>query len=156
MNGISKSADIKRDEHRYDDIMGLPHHVSETHPPMPARDRAAQFAPFAALTGHETAIRETARLTEERIWLTENVKAVLDAKLQIIKEQIGEHPEVTITYFQPDRQKSGGAYVQVVGLVKKIDDYEHMVVMLGGTQIPVVEIIQIEGELFRMMENGEG
>ena len=111
------------DSHRYDDIIHLPHHVSTAHPPMPAADRAAQFSPFAALAGHEAAIRETARLTDERAELDENAKAVLDEKLRMIQEMLPAHPEITVTYFQPDAKKSGGAYVSVTGRVKKLDLY---------------------------------
>ena len=93
----------------YDDIIDLPHHVSETHPPMSRADRAAQFSPFAALTGYDAAVRETARMTERRIELDEGVKAELNARLNCILEHLSEHPQVSITYFMPDEKKSGGA-----------------------------------------------
>lgn len=132
--------------HQYDDIIHLPHHVSKIHPPMPIQDRAAQFAPFAALTGHHDAVKETARLTEERIELDENCKAVLDGKLQNIQEQSDRNSVVSITYFEPDRKKAGGAYVTLTGCVKKIDEYERAVILTDGTQIPIDEIIEIEEE----------
>ena len=97
----------------YADIIDLPHHVSKRHPQMPMEKRAAQFSLFAAMVGHDAAIRETARLTEEQLELTEDAKAIIDGKLQMIQEHIKEQPEVTVTYFQPDEKKSGGAYVTV-------------------------------------------
>ena len=98
---------------KYDDIINLPHHVSITRPHMPMRDRAAQFMPFRALTGYEDAVRETARLTEERVELTEEERSVLDGKLQKLVDALPGHPAVTLTYFQPDKRKAGGAYVKI-------------------------------------------
>lgn len=135
----------------YDDIMNLPHHVSATRPHMSAIDRAAQFSPFAALTGYGDAIKETARLTGERVELDEYMKDVLSGRLQIIADQLKEHPEIAITYFQPDEKKSGGAYVTVIGRVKKIDEYERVVVMIDGTRVPIDEIASIDGEIFETM-----
>lgn len=135
----------------YDDIINLPHHVSATRPHMSAIDRAAQFSPFAALTGYGDAIKETARLTEERVELDEYMKDVLSVRLQIIADQLKEHPEIAITYFQPDEKKSGGAYVTVIGRVKKIDEYERVVVMIDGTRVPIDEIASIDGEIFETM-----
>ena len=110
------------EEGRYDDIINLPHHVSTKHPHMAPIDRAAQFSPFAALTGHDEAIKETARLTDERMELDENRKELLDARLQLLREHLGEKPTVTFTFFEPDERKSGGAYVTVTGSVKKIEE----------------------------------
>ena len=132
------------DMHRYDDIIMLLHHVSKTHPPMPAADRAAQFAPFAALTGHYDAVKEAARLTEERVELDESCKAVLDGKLQDIRRRLGEEPAVTVTYFVPDERKSGGSYETAAGCVRKIDEYERVLVLTDGTRIPVSELLEIE------------
>lgn len=136
------------DSHRYDDIIHLPHHVSTAHPPMPAADRAAQFSPFAALTGHEAAIRETARLTDERAELDENAKAVLDEKLRMIQEMLPARPEITVTYFQPDAKKSGGAYVSVTGRVKKLDLYRQCLLMEDGLRIPLGELYDMDGRIF--------
>ncbi|WP_024736694.1 hypothetical protein [Enterocloster asparagiformis] len=136
------------DSHRYDDIIHLPHHVSRAHPPMPAADRAAQFSPFAALTGHEAAIRETARLTDERAELDENAKAVLDEKLSMIQEMLPARPEITVTYFQPDAKKSGGAYVSVTGRVKKLDLYGQCLLMEDGLRIPLGELYDMDGRIF--------
>lgn len=136
---------------KYDDIIHLTRPVSATHPRMAAIDRAAQFSPFAALTGYESAIKETARLTDERIELDEATKIALSDRLQIITERVEEHPEITITYFQPDAKKNGGAYITAVGTVKKIDEYERIVVMTDGTVIPIDEIISIDGLIFGTM-----
>lgn len=128
----------------YDDIIHLPHHVSATHPHMAAVDRAAQFSPFAALTGYDAAIKETARLTDKRVELDESMKEALSNNLQMIADRLKEHPEIAITYFQSDAKKNGGAYVTVINTVKKIDVYERIVVMTDGIVIPVDEIISID------------
>lgn len=132
------------EENKYDDILYLPHPVSARHPQMPLADRAAQFSPFAALTGHEAAIRETARLTKERVELDESRKEILDERLQMIRENLSEKPEVTFTYFQPDERKSGGAYLTVTGRVKKMDGYERRILLEDGTVVPLEELIDIE------------
>lgn len=132
------------DGHRYDDIIHLPHHVSPTHPQMARPDRAAQFAPFAALTGHEAAIRETARLTDDKITLDENAKALLDEKLRMVQEMPEDRREVTVTYFLPDEKKAGGRYVSVTGKMKKTDGYRQSIIMEDGTRIPLDDIIEIE------------
>ena len=128
---------------KYDDIINLPHHVSATHPHMPMLDRAAQFMPFRALTGYEDAVRETARLTEEKPELTEDEKALLDVRLQRLAEEIAGQPGVTLTYFQPDQKKAGGAYVSVTGRLKKIDDLEGVLILAEGERIPVEDILDI-------------
>lgn len=133
----------------YDDIINLPHHFSEVRPHMSVIDRAAQFSPFAALTGYDAAIKETSRLTDERVELDQYMKDVISDRLQIILDRISEHPEITITYFQPDIKKTGGTYVTAVSTAKKIDNYERMVVMMDGTVIPIDEIISIEGQIFK-------
>jgi hypothetical protein len=128
---------------RYDDIIHLPHHQSETRPRMSRWDRAAQFSPFAALTGHGAAIREAARLTHPQMELDEDEKAALDEKLRVLVEQIDQHPEVTITYFQPDERKDGGAYVTVTGTLKKVDAVERTIVFLDGTSIGISAVVDI-------------
>ena len=130
----------------YDDIINLPHPVSKNHPQMPFRDRAAQFAPFAALTGHDAAIKETARLTDERLELSEEVIAQLNEKINIIRNNIGIEQNVSITYFIPDAKKAGGAYVTCSGSVKKIDEYEHTIIMTDQTVIPIEQISDIKCE----------
>jgi hypothetical protein len=132
----------------YDDIINLPHHVSKTHPRMPSIDRAAQFAPFAALTNYEAAVKETARLTDKRAELSEYAKEALSMRLELIANQLHEGPEVSITYFEPDSKKAGGSYITASGRVKKIDDYSLLVIMTDDTKIPIKEIIEIEGEIF--------
>lgn len=132
----------------YDDIIHLPHHVSAKHPHMSILDRAAQFAPFAALSGHNAALQETARLTHERIELDETAMDALRNRLQIIAEQLHEQAEIIITYFQPDLKKTGGAYITATGTVKKIDEYERVIIMVDGTVIPLDEIIGIDGRIF--------
>jgi len=149
--GISHSNDGIT--HPYDDIINFPHHTSTTQPHMSAYDRAAQFSPFAALTGHDDAITETGRLTETRVELDEYSKADLNQRLCIIQDGMDEQPEVSITYFQPDRKKSGGAYITAFGCVKKIEAYEHTVVMQDDTSIPIDQIIAIDGEIFGPVEN---
>ena len=137
---------------KYDEIMGLPHHISKTRPQMPMSDRAAQFAPFAALTGYDAAIKETGRLTDERIELDVEALSALDMKYQLLMEAHDEAPEVTITYFQPDERKAGGKYVSAVGAVKKIDDFERRITMRDGTRIPTDDVLSIDGELFSSLE----
>ncbi|MBO3281784.1 hypothetical protein [Intestinimonas butyriciproducens] len=137
---------------KYNEIMGLPHHVSKTRPQMPMSDRAAQFAPFAALTGYDAAIKETGRLTDERIELDVEALSALDMKYQLLMEALDEAPEVTITYFQPDERKAGGKYVSAVGAVKKIDDFERRITMRDGTRIPMDDVLSIDGELFSSLE----
>ena len=137
---------------KYDKIMGLPHHVSKTRPQMPMSDRAAQFAPFAALTGYDAAIKETRRLTDERIELDVEALSALDMKYQLLLEALDEAPEVTITYFRPDERKAGGKYVSAVGAVKKIDDFERRITMQDGAKIPMDDVLSIEGELFSVLE----
>lgn len=141
------------DVHQYEDIIALPHHVSKTHPQMSLHDRAAQFSPFAALTGYDGAIKETARLTDKRIELDETRKMVLDEKLRIVQTQRSSEPVIKITYFQPDEKKVGGAYVSAIGTMKKIDEYERIVVMQDGTRIPIAEIIGITGEIFQSIDD---
>lgn len=126
---------------RYDDIIDLPHPVSQRHPQMPLADRAAQFSPFAALTGLDAALQETARLTDQRITLDEYEQAELDKTLQALQEAAPQHPAVQITYFQPDTRKAGGQYVTSVGHVKRIAEYEQQLILTEGTSIPLAEII---------------
>lgn len=132
----------------YDDIIHLPHPISKTHPQMTITNRAAQFSPFAALTGYEDALEETGRLTDVRAVLEEDAKEILDEKLRMIQEEIKNHPEVTITFFVPDGKKAGGAYTSVTGRIKKIDGYEQNVVMCSGIKVPIAEITGIEGAIF--------
>ena len=131
----------------YDDIINLLHPTSARHPRMPAADRAAQFSPFAALTGYEATIRETARLTERRVELDEDTKAELDRRLRLIDEHLAERPEVRITYFLADGKKEGGSYQTATGFIKKIDNFQRVVVLTDGTQIPIDDIYEVESEV---------
>ncbi len=144
--------EVNKDIHAYDDIINLPHPVSTHHPQMSIHDRAAQFSPFAALTGFDGAILETSRLTDQRIELDETARTILDEKLRIVKEQLSRQQEIEIVFFQPDEKKSGGSYISNMGIVKKIDGYERTVVMQDGTKIPVREIIDITGEMFQAVD----
>ena len=137
---------------KYDEIMGLPHHVSKTRPQMPMTDRAAQFAPFAALTGYDSAIKETGRLTDEKIELGEESLTALNARYQMLMDVLAEGPEVRITYFKPDERKAGGAYVTITGAIRKIDDFEQIIIMQDGTRIPMGDVLSLEGELFSVLE----
>ncbi len=137
---------------RYNEIINLPHHVSKTRPQMPMSDRAAQFAPFAALTGYDSAIKETERLTDERIELDEEALSALNMRCQLLMDVLDEAPEVEITYFKPDERKAGGKYISVIGTVKKVDDFERLIIMQNGTKIPMDDVLSIDGELFSMLE----
>ena len=135
----------------YEDMLNLPHHVSKTRPQMSMLDRAAQFSPFAALTGYDDAIKETGRLTDEKIEMDEDRKAALDMKQAYLIEMIDEQPEISITYFLPDAKKSGGAYVTVTGNLKRFDEYERLLILTDGKKIPMDDIADIESYLFRGM-----
>ena len=141
-----------RMNNRYDEIINLPHHVSKTRPQMPMSDRAAQFAPFAALTGYDSAIKETSRLTNERIEPDEEALTALDRKYQLLMDALDVEPEVEITYFKPDERKAGGAYVTATAAVIKVDDFERLITMQDGTKIPMDDILSIDGELFLSLE----
>lgn len=138
---------------RYNDIINLPHHVSSTRAPMSMQDRAAQFSPFAALVGYDNAIRETGRLTDQKIELGEEQLSVLNRKYQILTQHLSDHPEVTIVYFEPDKFKSGGAYLSVMGVVKKIREYEAEIILEDGTVISIENILDISGPLFVDLES---
>ena len=131
----------KTEQHKYDDIINLSHHVSSRHPQMPMMNRAAQFSPFAALTGYDDAVRETARLTDEKIELDEYEKEELDRKIQWLGSNLDEHIPVSITYFQPDDRKAGGTYEEIVDTVRKISVYEHEILLTGGKRIPMEDIL---------------
>ena len=137
---------------RYNEIINLPHHVSKTRPQMPMSDRAAQFAPFAALTGYDSAIKETGRLTDEKIEMDEEALNILNMKFQILVDSLDDEPEVTFTYFKPDERKAGGAYIEITGTVKKVDDFERLIVMQNGTKMPMDDILNIEGEIFASLQ----
>lgn len=136
---------MKRND-TYQDIIGLPHHVSTRRKQMSLHDRAAQFAPFAALTGHEAAIKETERQTEVKIELDEHEIEILDRKLQYIEGQ-EEPPVIEITYFLPDQRKDGGAYVEMKGKIRRIDHNQRRLRMEDGTEIPIGDVLRINLEI---------
>lgn len=138
--------------HQYDDIINMEHHKSKKHPPMSLYARSAQFASFAALTGYEDAVRETAREVMERIEIDDELKNILDGKIQLLSEQINKKPEVIFTYFIPDLTKDGGIYISVTGVVKKIDIYNQNIILEDKTEIPMNDILDISGEVFKIYE----
>jgi len=133
---------------RYDDIIHLPHHISPTRAPMARLSRAAQFAPFAALTGYEEAIGETARLTDRRIGPDDDSIALINDRLRALLAVCREQPEATFIVFEPDGKKAGGAYISVTGRVRRIDEVQREVILTDRTVIPMDSICGIDGELF--------
>lgn len=136
----------------YEDIIHLPHHVSKTRPQMPIADRAAQFSPFAALTGYDAAIEETGRLTDDRIDFGEEVLSELDRKCRLLLSHLDQRPEVHFTYFKPDDRKSGGAYVKTSGIVKKLLEEEAALLLQDGTKISIYDITDMESSIFSEIE----
>lgn len=129
---------------KYDDIINMPRPVSEKHPRMSLHDRAAQFSPFAALTGYEDAVNETARLTVQRRELDEHAKEQLNERFVLICTAENPKPVAEVTYFKPDGNKEGGEYLTVSGRIKKLDDYERRLVLENGVSIPIDDIYDID------------
>lgn len=127
----------------YEDIIDLPHHRSATHPRMAREDRAAQFAPFAALNGYEAAIRETGRLTDTAAELMESSAVAIDEALRAVRQRLRDQPEVTVTYFRPDERKAGGAYLTVTGRVRKLMEYERILLLHDGREIHFDQIYEL-------------
>lgn len=140
-------------ENPYSDIIDLPHPTSSKRLPMPLINRAAQFAPFAALSGYDAAIQETGRLTDGFIDLDECSQAALNERLRLIRERMQDQPEVIVVYFCPDAHKSGGAYLTAVGRVRKIDEYRKSIIMSDGLEIPFLSIYSISGAMFSKSED---
>ncbi len=138
----------KQSKWPYEDIVDLPHHVSPTRPQMSRADRAAQFSSFAALTGHDAAVRETARRTASRIETAEDKRYELDLKQQLLAQVLPSAPEVTITYFVPDTRKVGGAYVTACGKLKRIDSRKRTLLLADGTEIPADDVLELESPIF--------
>ena len=132
----------------YDDILHLPRPQSKKHTPMPMEDRAAQFLPFAALTGYEAAVSETARLTEERVELDAQEAERLGARLAVLVKRQQEQPELSLLYYVPDARKAGGAYVTVSGRIKKITDFPRCIYLTDGSRIPIEDIVAVESPCF--------
>ena len=129
----------------YDDIINLPHHVSKNHMQMSIHDRAAQFAPFSALTGYEEVINETARLTDQLTDMDEYVKSEIDMKLQLLREKLKNRQSVNvyIRYFKPDDRKAGGKYLEYRGNVQKIDEDNGYIIMEDKTSVEISKIVDI-------------
>lgn len=133
----------------YEDIIHLPHHISKTRPQMTLIERAAQFAPFSALTGYDDAVKETARFTSEKLELDDSAISRLNEKLQLAIRKIKDEPVITITFFVPDKKKDGGSYIDVTGVIKNIDEYERKIIFKDNTKIPIDEIYNIDGEIYK-------
>ncbi len=140
------------EERNYNDIIDLPHHESKKHPRMSRMNRAAQFAPFAALTGYDAAVNEEARLTGVKVELTEEQIANLNSKLSFIKANLDSEAEIEITYFKPDAKKSGGEYVTVRGIVHDIDDVECVITLTNKKKIPMSDVLYISGDIFKIYD----
>ncbi len=136
----------------YSKIISLPHHQSATRKRMSNYDRAAQFAPFAALTGHDEAIKETARLTDDYMEMGEDRLGELSAKIQLLIDKLSEQPEITVVYFIPDERKSGGSYAEKTGIVRIIDEYERKLVFYDGDKILIDRVADFKGEIFSQLE----
>ncbi len=137
---------------KYKDILNLPHHVSAKRPHMPVIERAAQFAPFAALTGYDAAINEKRRVTYKKIEIDEENLKKLNIKLKLLIKRLADKPEVTFTYFKPDSKKTGGEYIKITDTVKKVKEFERLIVLQSGMEIPMDDIFEIEGEIFSAVE----
>ena len=135
-------------EELYADIINLPHHELKTRQRMPIINRAASFSPVAALTGYDDAVKETARLTSEQIELDEGAKENLNDKLRIAADKADQEPEIKVTYFLPDKKKDGGAYITIKAVIKRIDEYERLVVFTDKSTIPIDDIYEIEGDIY--------
>ncbi len=140
-----------KEEHKYDDIINLEHPISKVHKQMSLENRSAQFAPFAALVGYEEAVKETERVTENRVEINEELRNRLDEKIYILQSKIKEQPEVNITYFVPDNKKKGGKYQSITGKIKQIDDDNKLIVLKNDIEIPINEIINISGEIVEIV-----
>ena len=127
----------------YDDIIELPHHVSRVHPQMSMEERAAQFSPFAALTGYGAVIQETARLTVPRLELSESSQEEIKRKLDDLAEHLNERKKTAVTYYRPDQKKAGGAYVTPSGIVRRIDHAAGVLQMEDGLRIPIPDILDV-------------
>lgn len=137
----------------YPDIIDRPHHISSKRPQMSRMNRAAQFSPFAALTGYDALVGESARVTDERLELSEDGIIRINTKLQFLQNHLEDRPVVTVLYFEKDQRKPGGAYVDVVGTVKRIDTIGGILLMQSGKEIPLEDIYDLMGDLFEALSN---
>lgn len=140
------------DIHDYDDIINLPHHVSKTHPHMSLADRAAQFSPFAALTGYEEAIKEAGRIVDEKIELSEEEKEEINRQLNYLNEHKKDNIQITITYFLKDMKKSGGSYRQITSNLKRLDEIEKTILLADNTILRIDDIRKIQSPLFDTLD----
>lgn len=141
----------KTAQEAYGDIINLPHHELKTRKRMPQINRAASFMPFAALTGYDETVKEVARRTDQRAELDEDTKAMLNERLQIALELAEMEPVIKVTYFVPDKKKTGGAYLDYGGTIKRIDEYERKVIFIDKTEIPIDDIYAIDGEIYNFL-----
>jgi hypothetical protein len=144
---------MMNDKIPYEDIINLPRPVSKKHPQPPLSERAARFAPFAAITGYEEMVLEEARVTEEKIELDECALILLDKKLNIIQKHLSQSPEITVTYFVPDKKKTGGAYHTITGIVKRIDPYQKILILQNDEKIQIEKIYDLKSDLFYTLDN---
>ena len=142
-------------DYKYNDIINLPHHVSKKHPQLSKASYAAQFSPFAALSGYDGIVSEATRITDERVELGDKENDILNAKLQVIGDHIKEHPEIKVTYFEKDKKKSGGAYLQKIAPIKRIDDVERIMYFTDGTNLSIDDITDMQGEIFWVLESAD-
>ena len=133
--------------HKYDKIKNHPHHVSQRHPQLSRASYAARFSPFAALTGYDDIVKEVARSTNEKYELDDDAKLRLSNRLSVVFDHLDEEPEVSITYFEPDRKKAGGEYVTVTGTVKRFDELDRVIIMTDGKKIPSEELFDVKGKI---------
>lgn len=140
---------------KYDKIINMPHHTSSNRIRMSLLDRAAQFAPFAALTGYEESIKEVARLTDKKIELTDEEFEIINSKIKyIIENKIQE--EIEIIYFVPDEKKDGGCYYTYKGLIKKVDEFNKAIILENREQIKISDIVSFNSDILEFLYNENG
>lgn len=144
---------MKRTIEMYQDIIDMPRPKSKVRKPMSLTERAAQFAPFAALSGHNEELKETARLTSERIELDEMEKELLSVKLKTLEARINEQINISICYFVKDQRKDGGKYITIDGTIKQIDMINQLIILTDKTKIPMDDIIEINSSIFNMFDS---
>lgn len=141
---------MPKSRHPYEDVIHLPHHVSKNHRHMSPAERAAQFSPFAALTGFDAEVREAARLTNQKIELTEEQQAILDERLRLLEDIGPGYPAALFTYFKPDIRKDGGSYISITGHLRKLDRIGRNIILADGSSIPVDDLLEVDGPLWNI------
>ena len=134
---------------KYDSIINLPHYELKNHKRMSIKVRSAQFSPFAALVGYSDEIHETARITESKIEISDDMKSIIDMKLQLVENNIKQKPQITILYFEKDKRKSGGKYIEYTGNVKKIDLIDNIIIFVDGKKISLNNILDLNADLIK-------